>query len=78
MQSFFSFKFDSFTRRVHVFTGAYSKRSQDEQGGIRIFFCYLHLLQNTERDTYLKPIAEEAAFAEASSCSKSDLPTMNI
>ena len=42
--SSFSFKFHSFTHRVHVFIGAYSKCNQDERGGIRMFYSYLHLL----------------------------------
>ena len=42
--SSFSFKCHSFTHRVHVFIGAYSKCNQDERGGIRTFYSFLHLL----------------------------------
>ena len=79
--SFFSFKFHSFIHRVHSIIGAYSKCSKDEQGCIRIFDSYLHLLsRRTRASLNCSPIhfpcKTRPGFSR--SCSKSNHPTVSI
>ena len=65
-----SFKFHSFTHRVHVFIGDYIVSvTRNERGRIRIFYNYLHLL--------LKELAHLGLLScNSRSCSKSNHPTL--
>ena len=79
--SFFSFKFHSFIHSIHSIIGAYSKCSKDDQGCIRIFDSYLHLLsRRTRASLNCSPIhfpcKTRPAFSR--SCSKSSHPTVAI
>ncbi len=61
--AFFLVQVSQFHPEGLCFHGAYSSKcSQDEQRGIRRFYC---LFQPTEHGTYLKQTAQEAAFAAA-------------
>ena len=81
--SSFSFKFHSFAHKVHVFIGAYSTCSQDEQGGIQYFivisyYLYFAVKRNscilTCSPAIHFPCKTRPAFSR--SCSKSHHPTM--
>ena len=58
--SSFSFKFHSFTHRI----GAYRKCNQDERGGIRIFYSYLHLLSRGTRASWLARLVANQIIPE--------------